>query len=249
MTMVLGLVLAACADNRDDEAQGNAGTVPAPGSAIVAPSPPAPETTQAAAVPSSADAASIAIFPDEEPGSEQPSPWLVPVAPAARMRLTPDGLGPVRLGMTLGDARKALDGATLTRGWDGDGVAYVNVARDGIDLMSLHADEDDPDAGIDWSRRITYIQSFSAVAATVDGVAVGDLVADAAKKWGPVSEISLSEIESRQHVRFARQPEWLSIRIDYSGDFPEGSRSTTRYEPGARIMSFAIVERVRDEDE
>lgn len=228
--------LAACAEHRDAETQADdaAPSRPAATQPVVAPTPAA----------AAAHVASDTLL-DERPADEDtPSPWLVQVAPAGRLIISPEGLGPVRFGMSFDDVRKALPGATFARGWDGDGVAFVDVARDGIPLMSLHANDDDPNAPFDWSRRITSIQSFSQAAVSADGVAVGDLVADAEKTWGPVREIRVSEIESRQFVEFARQPEWLTIRIDYTGDFAEGARQTRRYKTGARIMSFAIRPRL-----
>jgi hypothetical protein len=142
--------------------------------------------------------------------------------------------------MTLDEARKALPSSyRFARGADGEGVAWVDVMAGGHALMSLHAGEEDVDAPIDWSRSIEGIESFSKATATGEGVRVGDLLDDAAKAYGPVTEIVESEIESRQFVEFARQPPDVVFRIDYSGDFPEGARHTTRYCPGARIYAMS----------
>lgn len=69
---------------------------------------------------------------------------------------------------------------------------------------------------------------------------VGSLIADVEKILGPVSEIILSEIESREYVRFRNQPPHMLFRLDYTGQFAEGSRRTTRYAPGAKIFSIAV---------
>jgi hypothetical protein len=150
------------------------------------------------------------------------------------------GLGPVRLGMTLEQARQALPPSwRFEHDSDGEGVALVSVLAGEHALMSLHANEDDPGAPIDWTARITGIESFSKGTATAAGVRVGDLLDDAARAYGPVKDIVASEIESRQFVEFERQPEGIDFRIDYSGDFPAGASHTTRYCPGARILAMS----------
>jgi hypothetical protein len=238
------LCLAACAERRDAGPQ--AGAPPESNSTQPTAAPPLEKA--ASASPPAAPVPSDGLLEEAPVAADTPDPWLVPVAPANRLLISPEGLGPIRFGMTFADARSALPGAKFARGWDGEGVPFVDVTRDGIALMSLHADDDDADAPFNWSRRIDFIQSFSPAAATADGVAVGDLVADVEKAWGPVREISVSEIESREFVRFARQPGWLDIRIDYSGDFQEGARATTRYKAGARIMTFMIAPPAANDD-
>jgi hypothetical protein len=57
---------------------------------------------------------------------------------------------------------------------------------------------------------------------------------------GPVREIMVSEIESREFITFERQPAWLTCRLDYTGLFPTGARMTKAYKPEARILSVAI---------
>jgi hypothetical protein len=60
-----------------------------------------------------------------------------------------------------------------------------------------------------------------------------------------VVRISESEIESRQHITFDRQPAWLTFRIDYTGIFATGSRETTSYRPEAKILSISISRRLQ----
>ena len=67
------------------------------------------------------------------------------------------------------------------------------------------------------------------------------LVADVEKIYGKVTEISVSEIESREYVTFHRQPSWLTFRLNYTGVFSKGSRKTTRYQPNAKILSITIA--------
>ena len=149
-------------------------------------------------------------------------------------------MGGVRLGMTLDDARRALPGVVFERRSDGDGAALVGVALGKDDELVLWADEDDPGRPIDWSRPIVTIMTFSAAFHTREGVHAGSLVTDVIPIFGPVLEISVSDIESRQFVTFERQPAWLTFRLDYSGLFPPGARSTTRFRPGAKVLGIVI---------
>lgn len=66
------------------------------------------------------------------------------------------------------------------------------------------------------------------------------LVTDVERRFGPVRQVTLSEIEQRQYVEFARQPAFLTFRLDYTGIFVPGAHETTRFEPGAKIFSIAV---------
>lgn len=145
--------------------------------------------------------------------------------------------------MSLRDASTVIPGARLERASDGEGLALVEVKVDTADLLMLHADEDDASAPIDSARTISFMETFHRSCRTINGVRPGMLVADAQEALGPVVHIVTSEIESRQYVTFERQPAWLTIRIDYSGLFPAGTRQTTAYQPEARILSLSIARR------
>lgn len=165
--------------------------------------------------------------------------------PAARQSdanhlITAWAMGRVRLGMTLDEVRRALPRASFARTSDGDGAALVQIAFGRDDSLVVWAEEDDPAAAIDWSKRIVTIESFSAAFHTPEGVHPGSLVSEAIKFFGPVHEITRSEIESRQYITFARQPRALTFRLDYTGVFPSDARRTTRLARGAKIFSIAI---------
>lgn len=156
--------------------------------------------------------------------------------------VTDSSMGPVRVGMTLAEAKRALPGASFERGFDGDGVASVDVVVANDSLMSLVANGDE-DEVIDWTKPIAFIETFSRSCRTADGVHPGALVADVERILGKVTRITLSEIESRQFVQFERQPGDLHFRLDYTGIFAEGARETQRFEPEAKIFSIAIASR------
>jgi hypothetical protein len=168
-------------------------------------------------------------------GSAPPKPGAAPA-----LVLSAEGVGPVRLGMSLDDARRALPDARLTRDSDGEGVALVAVQRGARTLMVLYAGEEDAEAPLDGAARIESIQTFDPSIATTGGVAVGWRVADAAKVYGPVREVWRSEIEQREYVQFARQPAELTFRIDYTGEFAPGENRSTRYATNARIHSIQV---------
>jgi hypothetical protein len=160
--------------------------------------------------------------------------------PAKPMPVTMDGIGPIRLGMTIDEARRAMPDARFERTSDGDGAALVAVVRGDETLMVLWTGEDDADAPVDGRAQVWNIESFSPAATTPEGVAVGWRLDDAAKLFGPVVEIQASEIEQREYVKFRDQPAHLQIRIDYCGQFAEGERRTTRHAPDCRILALSI---------
>ncbi len=150
-------------------------------------------------------------------------------------------VGPVRLGATLDEARRAFPQASFARSSDGDGAALVTVTRADTALMSLHALEDDAEAPIDWSRAIVFIETFSAACRTAEGIGPGSLVVDVERTYGPTTRITLAEIESREFIEFERQPAGMILRLDYSGDFAAGARETVRFAPGAKLLSIALA--------
>ena len=171
------------------------------------------------------------------------APVAIPAVPAdniAVLILSSAGVGPVRLGMTLAEARVALPDARLERASDGVGVAWVAVMRGEDALMSLHAGEEDPEAPIDDAATILAIETFSPAVATAEGVAVGWRVDDAARIYGPVRKVTRGEIEQREYIDFANQPAGMTFRIDYTGVFAPGENESTRYAPDARIFSIAV---------
>lgn len=150
------------------------------------------------------------------------------------------GIGPIRLGMTLDEARAALPTATFERTSDGDGAALVAVTLAPDTTMVLWADEADADAPVDWTKRITNIETFSAAFHTPAGMHAGSLVTDVERLYGKVRVITLSEIESREYVEFEAQPHELTIRLDYTGIFQGDARTTKEFEPQAKIWSIAV---------
>ncbi|HYW09875.1 MAG TPA: hypothetical protein VE913_23120 [Longimicrobium sp.] len=180
----------------------------------------------------------------EEPAASAAAPAAPETAPAAPACLvTEGGIGAMKLGMTIAEARRAMPTARFERSSDGDGVALISVAVGRDTLMSAYAGESDAESAIDDTKRVEHIETFSPLCGTADGVRPGALVTDAEKVLGGVRTITLSEIESREFVQFERQPAWASIRLDGTGIFADGSTETTKYQPGAKILSIAVASR------
>jgi len=157
--------------------------------------------------------------------------------------ITEAGIGPIKLGMTLSEAKQALPTASFSRTWDGDGVAQIVVKTKGSTMMVLFVGEADPSKPVNWSKKITSIATFSPNYSTNRGVHPGSLVVETEKQYGKVTRIVESEIESRQFVEFQNQPRGMIFRIDYSGIFKKGQPETVNYRPDAKILSITISAR------
>ncbi len=160
--------------------------------------------------------------------------------PVGDFVIDPGGIGRARLNQTLDEARRAVPRATFTRATDAAGAILVGVTFGPDTAIVLFADESPDDSTINWTKRIVYVETFSRAFHTAEGVRPGSLVSEVQKIYGPVKEIVVSEIECRQYVEFERQPPRMTFRLDYTGDFPENSRTTKTYSPGARIFSVAV---------
>lgn len=151
------------------------------------------------------------------------------------------GIGNIRLGATLDEAKMALPDADFVRSTDGDGTALVQVKLGDENLMVLFANEPNRDAPIDWFRVITYIETFSPTCHTENGIHPGSLVLDVEKILGQTKDIIQSEIESREYIEFSNQPPQFTFRLDYTGIFPPNSRHTTQFDPKGKIHSVAVT--------
>lgn len=150
------------------------------------------------------------------------------------------GVGRVALGMTIAEAMAMYPAAKFARISDGEGVALVAVKMANEELMQLFANEQNPDTAMDPGRKIVFIETFSPRCRTEDGLYPGLAVARAEQIAGKTAQITRSEIESREYIHFARHPEGITVRIDYSGIFAPGASATTQYQPGAKLFSLAI---------
>jgi hypothetical protein len=154
-------------------------------------------------------------------------------------KITRDGAGGIRLGMTLGAARRALPGCRFRRTSDGEGIALVGVRCSRRDVMSLYAGEKDQDSKISWNRRIETIEVWDARFITADGVHPKMSLRNAEKILGRIREIVITQTESREFVTFGKTRKGIEYRT-YGGIYTRPSFTTTKYEPGSRLFSIQV---------
>lgn len=164
-------------------------------------------------------------------------------APASRL-VTSSGVGPVKLGMTVAQARRALARSQFKRGSDGEGVALIEVVQGGRVVMTLFADEPDRARPINERARVSFIEVWGKNYATRAGVRPGMLIREVERRYGRLKQITTSEIEQREYAEFARAPAGLGFRVEapgsQAGRYRSGSRTTTRYVPSARLLTITI---------
>ena len=123
--------------------------------------------------------------------------------------ITRNSVGDVRLGMTVAEARRVLKGFTLSRTSDGDGAALILVKKYGKDIMNLYAGESDPEAKIDESAKIEFIEVWDGNYRTADGIRPTMSVKAAERILGKIERVVMSEIEAREFLEFKRKPRGL----------------------------------------
>ena len=153
------------------------------------------------------------------------------------------GIGPVKLGMTLAEAKKALPaGAKFEQAENAEGADLISVELANQYLMILRPAKENPlDMPIDWSRRISYIQTFNPKCHTIEGIHPGSRVRDVEKILGKTIGVSISEIESREYIDFKKQSKRFLFRSDYVGIYPsDDARQTTKVKPDGEILSITV---------
>jgi hypothetical protein len=158
--------------------------------------------------------------------------------------ITNKSVGPVRLGMTVSEARKALSGFTLHRTSDGEGLALIAVRRGKQTVMTFYAGEENPKARINEKAKIEFIEVWDASYKTAGGVHPKMQLSEVEKKYGKFTEITMSEIEAREYASFANMPKGITLRAigqsGMAGIYPDNDRRATRYDPSAYLFSISI---------
>lgn len=156
-----------------------------------------------------------------------------------------DSVGPVRLGMTIAQVRKALPKQRFARTTDGEGMALIEVKNGEVLEMILYAGEENPNGPIDEQAKVQLISVFGETYMTAEGVHPGMPLAEVEKRYGKLASITMSEIESREYAEFATHPVGLSLRVglpDYgvAGKYPDGKRETKTYVPSAVVRIIEV---------
>jgi hypothetical protein len=111
----------------------------------------------------------------------------------------------------------------------------------GLDTVIAYTGEEDPSSPVDTTKPIRSLETMTPGFQTAVGIHPGSLVSDAESVYGRITRIEKSEIESREFIMFTNQPTGMTFRLDNgSGVFDEGSVTTTRLVPRARIFSILV---------
>lgn len=176
---------------------------------------------------------------------------LIPLFAQEEPVIVADSVGGVRVGMTVAEARRTIPYSILKRTSDGEGIALIAVEVFMDVHMVLFAGESDPDSPIDENAKIEAIEVVSPNYRTPEGLSPGMKIADAEKKVGKLTGITMSEIESREYATFEKGPEGIMIRLQnkdgFAGIYPEGSSKTAKAAPGTFIYSISVSGKSGDE--
>lgn len=147
--------------------------------------------------------------------------------------------GPLRLGMTMRQARAAMPGARFAASKDADHQPILVVTRDGKPLVDIYGDE----AGVKDTSRIEDFRVYDPACATADGVHPGMLVKDVEQKWGPVTRLLITDVENLEQAEFQKQPSWIEVAVGHgeAGVYPKGKRCTKQYKPDAKVASLWVT--------
>ena len=174
--------------------------------------------------------------------------WMVMAAaqavPPSRL-ITKNSVGPVRLGMTVAQVRKALPQARLARTTEGDGIAMIEVKQGTAVEMVLYAGEVDPEGPIAERARVEVISVLGGNFSTDEGVHPGMLLRDVERIYGKLVKLTRSDIESHEHAVLARHPAGLSFKVELpeiglAGKYPPGRSETRVYAPSAVVRRIEV---------
>jgi len=186
-----------------------------------------------------------AMLQGQEANKSKPSDKKVFSSPA--LLITKNSAGSVRLGMTIAQARKILPKQKFSRTTDGEGLALIEVKNGQALEMILYAGEDSSESPINDQAKVQAIFVLGEKYMTAEGVHPGMLLSEVEKKYGKLTEIIMSEIESREYAEFSKKPASLLLRvglpeIGIAGKYAEGKRETKAYVPSAVVKNIEISE-------
>lgn len=159
--------------------------------------------------------------------------------PQPNKLITSQSVGPVQIGMSVAQVRKALPNMKLVVSMDGDGADFVEVKNGGIAVMLMYPISDQA-RPINDRTKIEYVLVCDGSYATKDGVHPGMFLRDVESAYGKLTKITMSEIESREEAEFARIPTGITLRVggashSQAGIYPQGKRQTTQFYPDASV--------------
>ena len=174
--------------------------------------------------------------------------------------ITATSVGDIKLGMTIGEARKALpSGFTLGPGGGSEGLTFVGVFDGKKHLMDIGHYEDSHGAEklppINNNQKIEEITIIDSRFKTAEGVHVGMLIAEAEMKYGKLKEM-FNYPHGGETGEFIKQPKNLGFSFREKGkyqtagiykaipncksQYPPACRKATKYNPGSHISAMSI---------
>jgi hypothetical protein len=160
--------------------------------------------------------------------------------------ITSNSVGPVRLGMTLAQVRKAAGRMKLKKGEGIDGVPAVAVISGGQTDMVLYFEINegmDPFSEnarkISESSKVGMINVLSDRYQTSQGVRIGTLLSKAEKQLGKLDNIFFSELRGESIAVFTAFPN-LSFWVLPNQFFKKDERTTQTYKPNSKIDQIFV---------
>jgi hypothetical protein len=161
--------------------------------------------------------------------------------PTLSCLITENGVGPLRIGMTLGEARKAWPEAKFERRAGLDDLTELAVVVDRQTLVISDIGYDIPPGALPDKTVLQNLATYHPWCKDARGMGSGSLLSDAATAYGGLVVIRKSDIEQREYASFKAAPPRMHFRVDYTSIFyPESPRSTTAFKPEARLMGVEI---------
>jgi hypothetical protein len=208
--------------------------------------------------PSSASSEASRVPISSSPKTIVPSPTIQPTnktdgkTAAAALQptvISSDGIGVARVGMTLGDLKKAVDKNTTFEVVSDFAVDFnaIAVKQQGKVQYYIPYERTQPFGDGD---RIRYLVTDNPGFKTAQGVSPGMTIKQVAQIYGSAKLSMNRSAESREIVRFAQQPQEIvfygarSEQQDLAGIYPESNEEvleTDRYVDRAKIGRITIT--------
>lgn len=178
--------------------------------------------------------------------ASSPAPKLAPIDPARL--ISAGGIGPVRLGMTLAQAKRVM----------GSTVRWENVPNLMVDFGAIAVKSGstvlfyvvyEADRPLRDRDTISILMTKNPAYKTSEGVGPSTTIARAASIYGPATLSFNWDDEAREYVRFANQPSSMLFRTqgqpnDFDGQYAttqgDAFHSTTTYQATAAISAVWV---------
>lgn len=171
----------------------------------------------------------------DEPPSPGPRPAEIDCT------ITGQSIGPLRLGMSLAQAREAWPAAVFKRDSGLDDIVVLLVEVQGQVLAVSEVGYDLPPGPLPAATQLLDLSTYHPWCRDARDVGPGTLLSTAARSYGGLEEIVRSDVEQREYARFRQEPASMHFRVDYKSIFSAPTqRRTTSYQPDARVLGVEL---------